>query len=575
MAAQYFTLFLHADWTRVSMLPPETQEYKDLVASSQKVIPLSTNKPRLLRFLVAFVSLGTFFFSFFSVAWSAPSFMQWRTRYGTQSAPCFVPAPDPGLNLAVSVIDYCTTVIAFSGFLVSLAILFPLRLSRSYLGFAVWWSRRNYGLVLWCILRAVLMLFSERNEVVTLVVTVLTPPLFAGIDFMILLSDKGTWVLFGFKAFFALNALGSFLTYLHTIVVRNQCDLVMTSSLVNVVGVFYVITTAGRLLAVVKLNLQKLRNIYPPALPYGIASHIVHTPVAPGAKALMVMNEGGVTIVPFEALAALSGTQVTYTQPSDRLRRVFWVWAVVSVSWMVLSFSGNAIEVSRYQADPKDRCWRIEPPKTYYYPIPMVSAALALVLVSVLLAVILVHGLGPLTARWCRFWARRNWLLVCLCVARGLIRFRPEYTLNEGVADLVNFCLLPIALSTFDLLIILQRQHGIFLHIYRLFCVHQTAFMGTSYVVGLAHDTPCGLYTPVGSNPKTTFFVGKLQNMVQLFFSLHFLSLIFTIKFLSGIAVPILKLSDKDKFAEGSILPKHRLSKVGSRFIQEEDVTWL
>lgn len=75
--------------------------------------------------------------------------------------PCFRSDPRPKLESARVIFDYLGNAVAVVGVVIGVTVLFRCRLGRAWLGFTLWWSRRNPGFALWSLARGVSIMVAE------------------------------------------------------------------------------------------------------------------------------------------------------------------------------------------------------------------------------------------------------------------------------------------------------------------------------------------------------------------------------------------------------------------------------
>lgn len=560
-------LFLHKDWTRVSGCDESSKEYIDLSSESQKVIKISARAGPIEIFGGLVLPLILFIFVLFQVPYQLVSIVEWRVKYrdeqGVPIVPCFFLLSDGRVKMAKIGLGVAAGGAAILGFLISLVFIFRAHVGRAYFSFVGWWARINYGFAVWCVLRGVLgLVVGATGEGIPSVVVILNPFIFSGIDFIILGSGIQRGLVY-YKVFFSLNATCSVLAYIVSVAVRNECDMEARSGAITVLSVFYSIATAGQVMAHLKLDVQKLRRMKDPALRYGISSHILAPFIGPGEQAVLLFGKDNVALIQGDCTAAprFSGdTAIKFVSPSQGLRRLMNLWAASAVVWCALSLCEVLGEASRYRAFPAARCWTTAPMPRLVTLLRIASSPFAAFLVISLSALLATHRLGALSLKWIRFWYRRNWIFVVVAFLRGLDSFRPGIPLSQGLGVFVNFSVvLCMALAMTDLLLLILPTR-LFAYMYRIFVLVQMVKSAIFYVTGLAFDSPCGQTQLMGSNPRVSFLLGKIQNAVLLFFSLYFLTLLVKIKVLEGVNIPIIRLSDANRFSDGSAIPMQRFT---------------
>jgi hypothetical protein len=84
---------------------------------------------------------------------------------------------------------------------------------------------------------------------------------------------------------------------------------------------------------------------------------------------------------------------------------------------------------------------------------------------------------------------------------------------------------------------------------YGLFIFEQITAQVVVYVNGLAFENPCKMSTSAETRTsRATYILAKIQGTVMLFYSLYYLGMIVPAKVFSSIRVPLLRLSDRNKF---------------------------
>lgn len=557
-----FSLFLHPDWTRIGLtVPPGTKV----------TIPFNVSSPRLLSFLSRTVAPVTLVLYGISSAISAAVLLpQWRILNldpeGT-GLPCLEKAGDAALNRIRVVFSLMANVLAVGGFSFSIAVLWKCSLGRPFCSYVAWWVRRNYAYGLWCLTRSGFSGYVDGvPEIGTIVVTVVSGPVFAGIEFvLLLLGGPASAVKQMYRVFYLLNGLSSILSYVNNLFLRNQCNKSLGSSLlVFVVNELFVVATAGQLLAVVKIHWQKLRDVEAPVLPYGLASHVsVSLPERPGEPCEAVLSPDNVGIGP--TVGGLDqprrGGFLFRSPDGPRFRRHLTVWAVVCFVWVVLAATSNIAAAERHRAVLSKRCWVSHPRPLFVIAIDIGVAILAVLIIAAQAAIVVGAGLTGLMVRWISFTYRRNWIFVVLAFARGLVDFRPGVPRSSAYAAFVNFSIiLQLALASTDLLLLLS-QSLVFRMMYRGFVLQQIVVSVTAYIEGLSTTFPCDL--SLKPKDRSQFFLRKAQSSVQLFFSLFFLGKLLSAKIFSpSIETPLLKLSDSGRFVREQVDVREQLEKV-------------
>ncbi len=391
------TLFLNYDWTRNSSSPPDSKEYQELCTSAQKAISLTPRHPRLIGFLLAWVvPLLLLLYVSISLATTMLQIFQWRVRFSeSSSTPCFFQIS--GLSLAVSTATNLNSAVAGLGLVVGVGALVHSRLGRSYLSFVLWWGQRNYGLLLWSLLNGVSTIIVGKDVVGAGVVNILTVPILAGLDVLILLAD--TRRLRPFRVFFALNAASLALSYLHSLASRNQCvaEREVGVSATTIISVLRDVATAGFLFAVLKVLVRKALSPFPPALRYGIASHVqVSTSCTPGVAAVLILDDKSVTFLPADSGAApqVGGRKVFFTFPSVAFHRNLARWALLPMIWAMLYLADVLLDATLLRVHISERCWTKHPSPWYAAYVNGATASFAVLAVATLITLIVSHKLG-------------------------------------------------------------------------------------------------------------------------------------------------------------------------------------
>jgi hypothetical protein len=537
------TLFLHKDWSHLSSAHAHSQEYKDLCSRAQKVIGLTPKHPRVLSFVTGwFLPILLLFYVILDLINGILQLSLWRVGYFTPpSPPCFFQYQVPGFGLTVSILRFFGSGTAVLGLFVGVSSLMHSRLGRSYFSFVLWWGRRSYGLLVWSLLSGFTIILAEKN--VRGVTDILIVPIVAGLDLLIFLNRAKGFQLY--RIFFALNALNLSFGYLYILALRNRCytthRLVGNTTAQTFAAIFNDVVSAGYLIALLKVLVRKVRDPYPPALRYGIASHVqVAESLTPGTPTALILEDRSITVTVTDAPRA----SFTFPNLAAPLTR----WAALSVIWAAFYSADVLLDASLLRVHLKERCWTKLPTPPYAPYLTLVSSALAAVAILSLLAIIVSQKLGLLTLRWMRYWFRQNWILMLLCALRGCDNIRPGRTWSLGALTFINVAVfLPVALSTLDLLALLKPPR-VFLRVFKFLVVAQAGFHFISYISGQAHANLC--VKP--ATPSTgLYFLGKLQTAVLLIFSLQFAGMLI-LKLAEGVSIPMITLSSKGRFTAGS-----------------------
>jgi hypothetical protein len=411
-----------------------------------------------------------------------------------------------------------------------------------------------------------LIVVREREGISSSLVLLISPIIFSGVDFLILLSgQQALWARRLFRAFFILNAVAITVNFAAGIARRNSCvEDTASGGMAVVVAVFNVVD-AGQLLALLKVHLRKIRRVFPPVLRYGNASHVLVSFPRPGEKATLVMSDGDVIITPamtsgdHDAFAAPGQRIAHFTAPSARLLRLVNLWSLPCTLWMLASIGISGLDASRLRARLVERCWETLPPFKASAILSTSSTTLAVALIIAMFAIIVSHGLGRVLWSWMKYWYRRNWVLVVVSFFRGLAFMRQEYPVSFWISSFLNTSvLLCVALSMGDG-IILITQSRTFKAMYWFFIAAQTSTSFVVYVTGSSLDNPCDRSK---LSPSLTWFViNKIQASVLLFHSIYYLQIQLRAKF-EGIDVPLINFGT-ERFSDGQAeLPGERFSRM-------------
>lgn len=212
------TLFVYPDWARQSASPRDSEEYRELACSAQKTIDVSSSRPCLLRVLCTMILPRVLFtyaiLAFLTNLYRLSSF-RLSTSFlvdGKTALPCFLTVPIS--RSALLVLDGSSSAVAVLGLVTSVALMARCSIGRAYLSFVASWSRANSEFVAWCVISSVLQVVIRGTAgVSSSLVVFLNPPIFAGIDFLVLLTGRDKWALRFFNLFFVLNVLAIGLGY--------------------------------------------------------------------------------------------------------------------------------------------------------------------------------------------------------------------------------------------------------------------------------------------------------------------------------------------------------------------------
>lgn len=497
------------------------------------------------------------------------------------SLPCF--SREPVFRGAVATaLDLTATAMAVGGVVVCVGVTVLCSVARAYLRFLGFWCRSNLSYLLWCIVSATLQFATEGTGSLSACVVVLASPLaFGGIDFLLLCGGGRSQALV--KVFFVLNLAALLSSYVYTRCLRNLCEdsagAAGASAAITVLFVFAGIARVGQLLRVIKIHVQKLRDVLAPALRYGVRSHVLVSLPRPGEPAVLLMGDQDLVVMPSAAPPAGGGSrrgwreEAHFVSPSRLFRNLVAAWAALVMVWVLANIAIQVSESARLRANPGRKCWTVAPALAFFRAARSANTPFAALLIVLLAAIMATHGLGRSpTLPWMAFWYRRNWVLVALSFLAGFVFFlRPGYRTLDWVGTLVNFSLLlPIAHAVTDIILIL-RPRFVFKLLYHFFILSQLCTAISAYLVGLSLDNPCDPTKLARVSSTSLFVLQKLQNAVFLFHSLYYLQLLLRIKLVEGLTIPIIIFSDK-RFLRGSALPKHMISRLqGSTRDEEED----
>ncbi len=467
-----------------------------------------------------------------------------------------------------AVLSEVSGAMALAGVGVGVAMAAGCGVGAAFVRFSVAWQGRNYLFTGWSLARGALTIAAKgKDGVMPGVLQFVTPMIFAGYDFLMLLVYKESrWLLGFFRVFFVLTALSKVTRYVETVMERNACKEPQITGAATVLGVFLSVASAGQILSILKILYLKFRRILAPAWRYGVASHVLVSLPAADDPAVMVMSSVSVSVSSprdsFGGFSMKGWRAVTFTSPPAAFTRASSVWGLACLAWGAVDIVPAIFRVAHLRANPLQKCWKDAPASpaalwAVHFIDNLAPGAWTLVFVSMVL-LIRAHNLGRLQLAWTLFWVRRNWFFTIVCFLRGTARFTPGVGTLDGVATLIQSTLLPAGIALIDLLLLLRPSaavtnagRGFF------FVVFFNAV--ASYIRALAFASPCRK-----RDTKTTpaaFVADKLQTQVLLFFSIMVVTTIFDIKVRGGVSVPVLNLSDEDRFSQGSDLPKQRMGR--------------
>jgi hypothetical protein len=422
-------------------------------------------------------------------------------------------------------------------------------------------------LLVWCLSRLFLGIATlaaggranqDNGGLSDIALSFLYIPIFAGIDFIIMMGGSKSVTIY--RAAFCSSLLQTLISYFRTLCSQNLCEEVKLSGAAVIIRVLYYVVDAGLRLALMKLLFKKIRRTYPPALRYGISSHILISLPPPGGKADLIMSDGDVVIMPSGGAVTEIG-QIVFSSPSGGFHRSIIVWSLVAMVWACVAICQTILEVSILRAKPLEQCWETVSNFKAQPILATINPALAAALIASLTTLILVHRLGRVCWGWLPYWYRRNWILVLITFFRGFTFVRPDYPTSQWMAQIINYsAILCVALSIVDI-ILLFAPSRILKAMYRLFILSQIIASISSYLVGSSLGSPCDKSR---LSPSTAWFIAnKVQTSITLFHSLFLLQLLVRVKIFEGVAVPIIDFS-ACRFSEQSVLPKHRISRIES-----------
>lgn len=273
-------------------------------------------------------------------------------------------------------------------------------------------------------MRSVLVVVLQRTEGIPIsLVAGLSPLIFSGIDFSILLTGRqARRAQQVFRAVFVLNALAIGLNYAITICRRNACVVDTLSGGMGVMAAVFNVVEAGQLLAAIKIHFRKILRVFPPALLYGNASHVLVSPLPPGDKATITMSDGDVMLTPAmmpedsRNSPAPGQRTVHFTAPSPKLPRLVDLWSFPGMLWVLIS---SVLDAAVVRAKPAERCWETLAAFEINGKLTTGNSALAVALVMAMVTIILSQRLGRVFWGWKKYWYRRNWVLVAVSFLRG------------------------------------------------------------------------------------------------------------------------------------------------------------
>jgi hypothetical protein len=561
------TLFLHSDWTRLSRSGSE--DHDKLALDAHVVIPLSPSRP--LPFLPFLLFLSCLHVASYG-AYRVTSVIGWTIVYGDSEGgrahfPCFLASSDERIWAAERFLR-----LWFVGLTVvealTMALIFARGgLLRSAARFFVWWCRRNYEVTFWTVARAVLVTVGVSSMVPTAISSVLFLAIVAGYDLFIMMNGKAPWLLRVYRTLYAVNFVAMFLGYAAITMSKNECGIEKHQHQSGLISVLATIATAGQMRSLLKIDVLKMRRIFHPALRYGIWSHVVVSLPGPGETVALVLAKGQITLVPDGDHLLLEGKVFTFRMPAEAFRSRMFVGACFGFGIVLGFIMDHIVDLTLFKVNLAARCWTWRTDPSYAHIWKLALTSLGLLFTAWLVGLVLFHGLARVTIVWIRYWARRNWVLVSLFLLVALQGLGAGVGLAKGITFLANMAIvIPLLLCVTDFLLLLQ-QRAAFVLLYRSFVVLQIVAFAALYVRALAEDSPCeSMIKETGPISITSFVLEKLRVTSLLFLSLHFISLIVTIK-VGNVAMPIINFSERDRFSEGSSLPKHEVGRVsaGSR----------
>lgn len=329
---------------------------------------------------------------------------------------------------------------------------------------------------MWSAARAVLILVVYRgsqllSNLSTTIVVAMGVFIFSGIDWGLLCGGRGAGPLRSLALlFFVVNLAGSCTNYAQNLLKRNLC---LGSNEGHGLGrtianVLFLIAESGHLLAVIKIQLRKLsgglQGVAAPVFRYGLSSHVQVSLPNPGEAAVLVMSDGGVAVVAAADAAApgsaASNTMVVeFASPSQRFWLAVQVWAVFSLFWSFATIAQLAFDISRLKGNLSSRCWFILHESRAQSVVTILNAPLAGALIFSMVLILAYGGLLRVCWIWGRFWYRRSWALVFLCVMRGCVFVRPDVARAEYIGSFVNVAFFfSLSVAFFDLILLLSTS---------------------------------------------------------------------------------------------------------------------
>jgi hypothetical protein len=510
-----------------------------------------------------------------AVVFNTLRLMAWRVRYRDQAGalivPCFDLTGPSGGSSVVRVLSTIGSGLGAVGFLIAAVAWGRASLGGSYLRYLAWYARRNYGLTFWVLFSFVMVLVVQgATEINITARTFLIIPILSGLDFLLLLmqeSDRGAILLY--RSFYILNTLALVINYVANVAALNQCrggeaELHGPSRPATmfwvVAGALNDIGRAGFLIAVCKVQFNKILRPGAPGLGYGLASHLYLTETVPGSPSVLLLGTGDLALFSLVRWDVRITTAITlpFTFPGSHFSRVMSVYAVLPTAWVLLAMADNVMDALGLRLVPEGRCWVTKPALAFQPRIKLAGLFSAILVVVAITSVLRAYRLLWVAFVWTLYWLRRNWLFTILCLARSVNDFRPLVPMSTAIFTLVRYSvLLPFSLAVPDLVTLLCPG-SLFKYSQLIFILQQVTAQVIFYCVGQARENKCGeVYEEGGS-----YFHTKVQNLVLLFFSLQYLSFL-SIKIFSGsTTAPLLKLSLKNRFARGSALPRARIEEM-------------
>lgn len=566
-------LLLHADWSRLVL--KSIASHTGLLLQSHTHLVLSHHSPHTIRLTThLLVPLICVLYILLSVLYRVLNIARWRVRAINSSYICSYTGRGPGDWEGYSALG--TSVLAGIGLVIGVVTFYRTIGARQYGRFLVFWCRSRFALFAWCTAYGVASMVADRGGSTGLSQffssSVLTCPIMAGLDLLILLGFESVNMRVVVDVFYRIFYIGNAALLMASFVVVGlfevmECEREKVSSFFWVANGVKLLCSGGTTIMVMRLMLRKAVKPIHPGLRYGQDTHISTQALdadendepGPRARLFLVLEPEAIRVLPEAELAVGPRARICEFPAAfsaRRFARVIHVCAAVVFGvWIPMSFVLTTLNAIVVRPVPALNCWDVSRERPAWAgPLELAAAAWGMCSFALLFAALAAgFRLGPMVLRFWLYWLRMNWVLSLLGLMRGLSGMVAG---RSGVPGLIYYALVgPLILGLIDFAILLSPARArtrLFLAPFWCFFVYVLYSQVVAYLGYAGETAPCSKPGSSSAARAATslFFLAKIVGLSKSLHAFRFSSLALVKVF--RVVQPTFALAEGDRFAIGA-----------------------